>query len=343
MRSETQQWEAVAVRLEVVNAGVGETGLAPVATLQRVSDSLWYDFGSNDFTSATPVLLSMTGVVGLDGLYEFVPAFPSLSPPSGAGVEGYRFTASEPTHLIRETGHISVVSAGISADDVWNYDVDNTAQGNAAGSRLRNASEAVALGEGARRDPLHFANAPSGPPDGKFYTATITPSAEATEAYAGRRAILWIATLNKSFSCVIEAVANDGADYFQLAREDGGVWDLNIAASDRLIVATELFQSFDATAVWSEPTSGYTVAGTFGEGFRRMLALRQENMRVVYTAWNEVNVPTDGVIYIYPSKAALDADSGGTGVGAFGSYSFTANFGGTPAIQPTEYTSGKLT
>lgn len=343
MRQETQGWATVAVRLEIVNAGVGETGLDPTAILQRVSDGQWYDTGTNDFTSGAPVLLSMLGVAGLDGVYEFSPLIGALSPPSGAAAGGYRFAVLESTHLIYETGHIEPVSDGASAADIWDYDVDNTVLGESAGSRLRNASEAVALGEGAKRDPLHVATAPSTAPDGKFYMATITPSAEATEAYAGRKAILWIATLNKSFPCVISAVANDGADYLQLAREDGGTWDLNIAASDRLIVATDLFQNFDASAVWSETTSGYTVAGTFGEGFRRMLALRQENMRVVYTAWNDVNVPTDGVIYIYPSKAAMDADSGGTGVGAFGSYSFTANFGGTPPIQPTEYTSGKLT
>ena len=339
MRQETQSWDSLAVRLEAINAGVGVQNLTPIATLQRVSDGLWYDIGGGDFTAVGPTPCPLLPVPDLLGMYEFAPLAPSLQPPP-ASAGGYLFSVQEQTLLIYETGHITVTQ-DFSASAVWDFDIDTTVLAESAGSRLRNASDAVALGEGPTRDPLHISTAPAASPAGKFYTATIAPSAGATEAYAGRRAILWIATENRSYPCVINAVANDGADYFQLEREDAGAWDLDIALADRLIVATDLHQSFDASAVWSEATSAYAVPGTFGEGFRRMLALRQENMRVVYTAWNAVNVPTAGVVYIYPSKAAMDADAGGTGIGSFGSYVFDATFDGTPAIKPIEYTSGK--
>lgn len=81
-------------------------------------------------------------------------------------------------------------------------------------------------------------------------------------------------------------------------------------------------------------------AGTLGDTVARTAALRQQNMRVVYSAHTAAGSPTDGTIYVYPDRATMLADTGGTGVGAFGSYEFDATFDG---VKPLTYTSGKLT
>lgn len=81
-------------------------------------------------------------------------------------------------------------------------------------------------------------------------------------------------------------------------------------------------------------------AGTLGDTVARTAALRQQNMRVVYSAHTAGGSPTDGTIYVYPDRATMLADTGGTGVGAFGSYEFDATFDG---VKPLTYTSGKLT
>ena len=79
-------------------------------------------------------------------------------------------------------------------------------------------------------------------------------------------------------------------------------------------------------AIFDEPLSSHTTAGTFGDSLRRMLALRQHNMRVKYTSYNDAGVPTAGTIYIYPDATSVDNDSAVTGDGKIGEYSFTSEF-----------------
>ena len=95
-----------------------------------------------------------------------------------------------------------------------------------------------------------------------------------------------------------------------------------------------------ADGVLDEPMGGHTTGGTLGDFVRRMLGLRQQNNRVVYSAWNTAGVPTAATVYIYASKSDLDADTGGAGIGAIGSYTVAATF--DSSLRPTGYTSGKV-
>lgn len=63
-------------------------------------------------------------------------------------------------------------------------------------------------------------------------------------------------------------------------------------------------------------------AGSLGDAMWRMLHLRQENVRVVYTGFSN-STPTSGTVYLYGSKAAKEADTD-PWAGALASYDFTA-------------------
>ena len=95
------------------------------------------------------------------------------------------------------------------------------------------------------------------------------------------------------------------------------------------------------TAIFDEPLSSHTDPGSFGDALRRMLALRQHNMQVKYTAYNDAGVPTTGTVYIYPDATTLNNDPNVTGTGAIGSYSITSAFDAN--LKPTTYSSKMLT
>ena len=95
-----------------------------------------------------------------------------------------------------------------------------------------------------------------------------------------------------------------------------------------------------ADGVLDEPMGGHAAGGTLGDFLHRTLALRQQNNRVKYTAWNSAGIPTTAVVYIYGTKSDMDADTGGVGLNATGSYTIAATFDGS--LRPTMYTSGKV-
>lgn len=233
------------------------------------------------------------------------------------------------------------ISDATVANAVWNEDISTQTVYTQAGTVLSKLGFETGLSETNAGDNMHVCSVQDS--IGKFYGTNVpAPSADVTAAYAGRVAILHDnGTTNRNYSYVVASVATDGSgNYFQLQKEDGTAITRMFKVGYRLFVLNKKFTDTSVSSIWSEPMAGYSVAGTFGESFRRMLALRQENMKVVYTAWNAANVPTAGKVYIYPSKSALDADTGDTGVGALGSYSFTGTF---DVLKPTKYSSAKLT
>jgi hypothetical protein len=133
----------------------------------------------------------------------------------------------------------------------------------------------------------------------------------------------------------------------------GGAIDANAIGTDAIDADAIAADAIDASAlaadavaeiadaVLDEPMSGHTAVGSLGDFVTRMLALRQQNNRVVYTAWNSAGVPTTATVYIYATEADMTADAGGTGVGAIGSYAVSATF--DSSLRPTVYTSGKVT
>ena len=174
---------------------------------------------------------------------------------------------------------------------------------------------------------------------GKVYATTVpTPGTADATALVGLSASLRTAQGGALYK--VSAVQNDGGgDYIQLV-DSAGSTSIPVDANDFLFVQLSRPNDLTAAGVWDAAVASHTTTGTFGDAVRRILCLRQENMRVVYTAWSATNVPTAGTVYIYDSKADLDADPSGSGTGATGSYSFDATFNGS--LQPTMYSSGKL-
>ena len=376
MKHSTQRWDRVTGWLELTAAGLGVTpSAAPTCAVQRIADAQWLNVGNTAFDQASPVYRSMNALAGTTGVYSYGLGVAAMVDP---GVDsdaqmGYLYIMKEAGLYVLEhtivhatnsawdelrADHADVGSFGeyvntdhspaTTAAAVWNLDISAYGAGDQkfAGARLWTQGTLVGLEEGTDDSPRHLCS-DSDATTGHFYGATVpTPTGDTPKAYNGRCAVLHIGTpgATRSYPCIINSVATDGTgDYFQLETEDGSGWSLPIvAAQDELVVLNRLSDQGAVTPadVWGEAMATYAVDGTFGNAFRRMLSIRQENMRVVYTAWNAANVPTNGTIYIYPSKSAMDADTGGTGVGSFGSYTFAADF---TDLKPTEYTSGKLT
>jgi hypothetical protein len=90
-----------------------------------------------------------------------------------------------------------------------------------------------------------------------------------------------------------------------------------------------------------EALTDHLGTGTAGESILRILGLRGHNSRVKYTAWNSAGVPSAATVWVYPNKAALDADTGSTGSGSVAEYTVTATF--DSQLRPTVYKSGKVT
>lgn len=90
-----------------------------------------------------------------------------------------------------------------------------------------------------------------------------------------------------------------------------------------------------------EALTDHLGTGTAGEAILRILGLRGHNSRVKYTAWNSAGVPSAATVWVYASKAALDADTGSTGAGSVAEYTVTASF--DASLRPTVYKSGKVT
>lgn len=68
---------------------------------------------------------------------------------------------------------------------------------------------------------------------------------------------------------------------------------------------------------------------TVHDAIKRIVALRQDNMNVKYTAYTVDGKPTAGTVWIYNTKAAADADTVPNGTGSIGSYAITAGYDGT--------------
>jgi hypothetical protein len=341
---------------------------------------MWLNSGNTTFDQASPVYRNMVVHPHTTGVYTYALGAASMvDPASDANAEGgYFFIMKEASlyvlehTLVHATNsawdelradhtavgsfgeyvNIDVTPVGVAAA-VWDRDLSAYPTGDQkfAGARLWTQGTLVGLEEGADDSPRHEASDPStsspDPTAGRFYASTVpTPSASTAIAYNGRCAVMHLGSPGavRSYPVIINSLGTDGTgDYFQLELENGDPFAFSIvAAQDELVVLNRLSDQGAVTPadVWGEAMASYAVDGTFGNAFRRMLSIRQENMRVVYTAWNAANVPTNGTIYIYPSKSAMDADTGGTGVGSFGSYTFSANF---TDLKPAEYTSGKLT
>jgi hypothetical protein len=103
MRAETQPWNAITARLEVLLSGAGVTGLSPVATIQRVVDSQYWN-GTNWQVGATTVAMTAVDATNFPGVYEAAVLAGQLN--HTLGLRGYRFRVYESTSLTLENGFI---------------------------------------------------------------------------------------------------------------------------------------------------------------------------------------------------------------------------------------------
>ena len=232
------------------------------------------------------------------------------------------------------------------ADHVWNrlastYE-SNSSDGNTMGERIAALSRSVlrwdnpALTTQADARVNIVANAANAA--GRFFGVDVPNDINDNSSWAGSKATLWSAATGKTTACSIVALLNDGANnYFQLRLNQTGATNITIAANDRLYYTS--LAGLSISDVFDEPLyPNHVSPGTLGDSMLRMLGLRQHNMQIAYSAWNAAGTPTAGTIYLYASKADLEADPNITGNNATGKYEFNGTFDAN-TLKPLTYKS----
>lgn len=226
------------------------------------------------------------------------------------------------------------------ARDVWTSDVE-TMMGGSGGVMLPGATSAVqrsaagvlaavadASVQGFKTSGNTWVNAfvssGTGTTTKFYYTSTDGPAVVDSAQWAGKSAVLVTAASGRRRLVKVTSVATDGAVHFVLALPDGSALPSAPAANDRLIVLQDT--RLAVGDIFTASMAGYETAGTFGNHINRILRLRQENMRVVYTAWADNNEPTAGYVLTYASSADLDGDTGPGWALAKGRHDFTATY-----------------
>jgi len=92
-----------------------------------------------------------------------------------------------------------------------------------------------------------------------------------------------------------------------------------------------------ADAVWNALQTDHTIAGSFGDAVRRIVALQKENYFIDEMTYNSQGLMLTGRIRLFATKAAaLAATDGGSGEGEFATYSFdTTEVAGQPCQAKT--------
>ena len=108
MRHEIQHWDAIRASLELVVAGMGQTGLSPLVGIQRRSDGRWLANGGGSWQVAFATnTMTEPDATNQPGAYEY--AIPSGQLAYAQSVTGYRMVITESTLSIRE--NVRVVGA----------------------------------------------------------------------------------------------------------------------------------------------------------------------------------------------------------------------------------------
>ena len=333
MRHESQHHDNIVVEFEVVIAGAPVPGLAPTCLIRRNSDGQFYQAPG---WGAGPVAIPMPepDPANFPGQYAF-----TLNPVDldfATGAAGYMVKIVEGATPIVEHLRIDVEwSPSSIAEQVWKTDVVALVTNNqnlAANILYLVRNSLVCIEDGA----VHLCNNPH-PGGTRFYAGSVPPPVARDASFAGRLAVFKDVSVNDWELVRIQSLGNDGNDYFEITMLDGssGVPG-GIEANDELIVLNTNDPAIQE--IMSAPMSSYSTDGTFGDWIRRTLSLRQNNMRVVWTAWNAAGVPTAGLVLIYNTKADLLADSSPWALST-GKYTIAQTFDGSG--RPTAYTSVK--
>tara|TARA_Y100000034_G_scaffold87147_1_gene104462 strand:+ start:233 stop:1249 length:1017 start_codon:yes stop_codon:yes gene_type:complete len=334
MKFMNQRWNRVEANLEIVAGGVGIPGLAPTCQILNLADGLWYQnpgWGAVPLVMPIPLVdLGVTVHAVLNGQYTFQVGVGDLTKTDDA--PGYLVVINEPTIPITEFHRVTTF---VRPDETLAEEVDLFTGGTTVGDALNLGRLATGY-EAASTLPvlIHTADANDG--TGQFFYAPNVPlavnSMNVTNHYA-----LFIDVAGNMQLVVVKSIqeAPPGDAAFEL----GTIPDLanlttGIAIGDQLLVLSDVFTH--PAEAWEAVMASHVAIGTTGDGLRRMLSLRQENLRVEYDAWNSGGVPTHGFVYIYDSKADLEADNTPWPL-ATGKYEIDATFDGT--LRPLEYTS----
>ena len=334
MRHESQKWDMIQANLEVVIAGAPITGLAPVVAIRRELTNEFYQ-GPGWGAGFAAIPMVELDPVNFPGHYSLQIGGVDLV--AALGVLGYTAQIVEVVNAITEYVRIEQVHTPAEvAVATWSTDIS---------SLIGNNQDVAAFIIDLLRDSLvctegntkHICDAPHAGGT-RFYTPSCPlPVVGRSDAFAGRLGAFYDDTTGEWELIRVASLGNDGDDYIEITLLDGASgMPGTIAVNDELI----LFNANDPSIseFMSAPMSSYSTDGTFGDWIRRMLSLRQNNTRVVWSAWNASGVPTAGKVLIYDSKADLLADSDPWPL-ATGEYAIVQTFDGSG--RPATYTSVK--
>lgn len=417
MRYERQPWDLIEAHLEIVVAGVGQVGLAPLVAVQRRSDGFWLAAGGGAWAApfATNAMVEV-GAVNEPGRYLYtVPAARldyreaeyviqmreavtpvleyvrvaalRLDEPSVHRSLAFTRVSGEPLTLSASAPDagglnfdVAALPAGADSDFEgrtilvltatgrvvlrriadWDAGLNRIVLSAAVGAAIAIGDEAIILDYsmsaadveaaaealvfatindegGVGSDYAHQAGALHAGGT-RFYTST-SPGVARSASFAGRLAVYHRVGGGSSQTELVRIVqiANDGADYFDVLRLNGtAVPAPGFAVGDLLFVLQRNDPTVDE--MLDEPMAAHDTDGTFGDHIRRMLGIRQQNTRIINTAWNAAGLPTTGSVYIYDSAADLGADADPWPL-ATGRYNFTATYDGSGRL--TSYVSSK--
>ncbi len=135
MRQETHSWDDVRVTAEIVSAGVGQTGLSPTVTVQRIDTGEYLNNGGTLWVPGGPAPTNPmveVDATDLPGLYEFDVPLARLTE-VGAGGPGFFVAIVETTQPVREyvkietevsaTAELSAAAVTDVVNGVWDEDL----------------------------------------------------------------------------------------------------------------------------------------------------------------------------------------------------------------------------
>lgn len=154
--------------------------------------------------------------------------------------------------------------------------------------------------------------------DGKYWSGAAWQVGTATVSMSAVTGITGL------YEYSIAATAVDGADY---ALAFPGYYVLITEPTTAFFDVVHVCPMVDL----NQATLANTL--TVYDALRRMVAIRQDNMNVLYDAWTADGKPTHGTVWIYNSKTAADADTVPDGTGSSGEYEWTATYDGSLRIE----------
>lgn len=212
---------------------------------------------------------------------------------------------------------------------------------NTAGAALQLVTESSVQGFATASDGWvnHFVSSGAGTTSKFYFDSALGPAVAASGNWAGKLGVVIVASTGVRRMVKVTGVATDGAVHFTLSLLDGSVLPITPSAGDRLVVLQG--PAVSITDIFTASMSPYETAGTFGNHVNRMLRLRQENVRVVYTDWATNGQPIEGYVLTYASASDLTSDEGPTWALAKARHDFTATY--DEDLQLTGYASVKTT